>query len=218
MLFRSIARSAQRSAVRYGAAKVEGEVMLPGGLKAHCARGGMSSATYRERYYMHLKMTTDPFLQDFFFKRFVFQSCDDPNQYTLWILCSIAFGLSVGSCWRHLLFNPDVYFRRQENLKPMPDRHRQYTYALPFYNHQLRNSVAQYRWCFIDNEPDYMDEHALGIRPNRRQAMSNCQPWQLWPGIPQYSFSDDMMTSCSHKNMKAIYVKAGYCKEEVVEE
>jgi hypothetical protein len=167
---------------------------------------------------MHLKMTTDPFLQDFFFKRFVFQSCHDPNQYTLWILCSIAFGMSVGSCWRHLLFNPDVYFRRQENLKPMPDRHRQYTYALPFYNHQLRNYLAQYRWCFIDNEPDFQDEHELGIRTNRRQAMSCSQPWMLWPSGYMYSFEDPLFTSCSYKNMNRIYVKAGYQKEEPVEE
>lgn len=193
-------------------------VTLPGGLKAHVARGPWSSAGMRERYYMHLKMTTDPFLQDFFFKRFVHLSCSDPNSYGLYILCSIAWGICVGSCTRHLLFNPEVYFRRQENLKPMPDRHRQYTYALPFHNHNLRNRVAQYRWTVIDNEPDYLDKHPLGLRPNRIQAISKAGPWHCIYSHDMYPADDPLFTSCSHENMKRIYNEVGYTKEEVEEE
>jgi hypothetical protein len=193
------------------------EMLMPGGLTVHSARGGLSSATLRDKYYMHFKMTTDPFLQDFFFKRSVHQMCNDPSCYGLYGLCSVAWGICVGICARHFLFNPDVYFRRQENLKPMPDRHRQWTYAMPYFNHNLKNRLAGWRWIMIDNEPDYIDAHPGGLRPYRQQ--NPVAPWSILRTTESsYAIDDPMMTTCSYKNMKMIYAKAGYAHKDMLEE
>jgi hypothetical protein len=209
-----------RSVRRFAAHGVDmgPQVTMPGGLKCHSARGNYSSAIFREKFYMHLKMTTDPFLQDFFFKRAVFQLSCDPNMYPMYGLCSLSFGIMVGSLMRHMLFNPDVYFRRQENKKPMPDRVRQFTYALPFYNHQLKNWCAKYRWQFIDNEPDYADAHPGGLRPYRQQSPYMCYSFGISMPFGRYTTDDPMYTTVSHKNMCDIYAKAGYAHVPVEEE
>merc|ERR1719424_665229 len=162
-------------------------------------------------------MTTDPFLQDFFFKRAASQMSTDPSLYGIYAVCSLSFGIMSAMLWRHMLFNPDVYFRRQENCKPMPDRHRQYTYSLPYFNHQLRTMVAGWRWLLIDNEPDYADADPGAVRPPRVQ--SHKAPWSCMLGLEfWYTIEDPMYTSLSHKNMHQIYLKAGYVKDPPVEE
>lgn len=99
---------------------------------------------------------------------------------------------------------------KQELRKPLPDRHRQWTYSLPFYNHNLRNSVASYRASFIDNEPDWIDKHPLGYRPNRKQGHKRAPFWILT--IPRYTIQDPLYTSTTHENMNAIYEEIGYAK------
>merc|ERR1712096_601493 len=72
----------RRQGVRcFGAKASVVELEMPGGLTTPSAEGGGSSATLRHRYYMHLKITTDPFLQDYFFKKFIREWAGDSNSY-----------------------------------------------------------------------------------------------------------------------------------------
>merc|ERR1719291_569026 len=73
--------------------------------------------------------------------------------------------------------NPDIYGRQQEVRKPLPDRHRQWAFSLPFFNHRMRNFTAKYKWCMIDNEPDWNDFHPIGYRPNRKPIHRRPYMW-----------------------------------------
>merc|ERR1719231_932901 len=111
---------------------------------------------------------------------------------------------------RHWFFNPDIYARQQEVRKPMPDRHRQWAFSLPFYNHRMRNFVSKYRHAFIDNEPDWADHHPLGYRPDRK--CSHKRPWMWIFTIPRFTIEDPLFTSVSHENFNRIYNEIGYTK------
>merc|ERR550537_1327865 len=119
-----------------------------------------------------------------------------------------ACGLCFGQLSRLWLCNPDVYGRRQEFKKPLPDRHRQWTYSLPFFNHRLRNMVTKYKWCFIDNEPDYGDVHPLKYRPDRKPIHRRC--WIMMFSIPRYQIQDPLYTSTTYANISAMYKEIGY--------
>merc|ERR1712130_493872 len=106
--------------------------------------------------------------------------------------------------------NPDVYGRRQEYKKPLPDRHRQWGYALPFYNTRLRSIMRANSWCMIDNEPEFCSNHPLGYRPNR--VFLHRRPWVTIFTIPRYQIMDPLYTSCSYENFNRIYEECGYAK------
>lgn len=89
------------------------------------------------------------------------------------------------------------------------------------------------RASFIDNEPDWIDKHPLGYRPNRKQHHKRAMFWIL--SIPRYTmqensppspsasasnvgewgaetnscrdvpWEDPLYTSVTHENMNAIY-------------
>eukprot|EP00931_Biecheleriopsis_adriatica_P035791 TRINITY_DN2061_c0_g1_i3.p1 TRINITY_DN2061_c0_g1~~TRINITY_DN2061_c0_g1_i3.p1 ORF type:complete len:201 (-),score=35.41 TRINITY_DN2061_c0_g1_i3:74-676(-) len=190
--------------------------MRSGHLSSYSAVGNFSHFSFRQRYTIMLKNQTDPTIADFFYEKWLHAWVADPPSYNYWFVSSMAFGACIGILTRQVFFNPDVYFRKQEVRKPLPDRHRQWTFSLPFYNHRLRNMVAKYRWAFIDNEPDWADHHPLGYRPNRKQCHRRPYIWCLT--VPRYNIEDPLYTSVSHENMNRIYEEVGYIKPAKTEE
>merc|ERR1712226_1372263 len=172
--------------------------------------GSFSTFSFRMRYTMLLKNQTDPTIADFFYEKWLHAWAGDAPSYNYWWVTSMAMGCMVGILSRHWFFNPDLYGRRGEARKPMPDRHRQYSYSLPYFNHQLRNMSVKYKHCMIDNEPDYNNDHPLGYRPNRK--LSHKRPFMWCFTVPRYSMEDPLFTSVTHENMKRIYAEIGYTK------
>ncbi|CAE7498133.1 Cluap1 [Symbiodinium pilosum] len=187
-----------------------------GHLTSYSAVGNFSHFSLRQRYTQMLKAQTDPTLADFFFESYLRAFFADPPSYNYWFISIAAFGACIGILSRQIFFNPDVMFRYQEKRKPLPDRHRQWTYSLPFFNHRLRNMCCKYKACLIDNEPDWADYHPLGYRPNRKQ--SNRRPYMWILTIPRYTMEDPLYTSVTHENMNRIYEEVGYTKPAKTEE
>jgi len=163
-----------------------------------------------------LKAQTDPTMSDFYYENMLHAWFADPPSYNYWWVTSMAMGCMVGILSRHWFFNPDVYGRRQENKKPMPDRHRQWSYSLPYFNHRLRNLVTKYKFAFIDNEPDWADKHPLGYRPDRKQC--HRRPYMFVFTISRYTAQDPLYSSVTHENMERIYQEIGYTKKPKSEE
>jgi len=174
--------------------------------------GHYTTYSMRQRFPCFNKAHTDPVLSDYFYARFVHDWCYDVPSFNYWFQMTLGFTLAVLSVTRHLLFNPDVYFRRQEIHKPMADRIRQHAYAMPFFNHQLRNMCRKYSWCYIDNEPDFNSApDPSGCRPERH--MSHNRMFFLGAmSSPQYAAEDPYFTTNSHENMSKMYRDIGYSK------
>mmetsp|Transcript_54095 Transcript_54095/g.137404 ORF Transcript_54095/g.137404 Transcript_54095/m.137404 type:complete len:214 (+) Transcript_54095:20-661(+) len=180
-------------------------------LTSYSEVGPWSTFSLRMRYTMLLKNQTDPTIADYFFEKWVRDWCADAPSYNYWWVTSFAMGAMVGILSRHWFFNPDLYGRRQESRKPLPDRHRQWSYSLPYFNHRMRNFVAKYKWCMIDNEPDWADYHPIGYRPNRKQIHRRPYMWVFT--VPRYTCEDPLYTSVTHENMNRIYEEIGYSKK-----
>merc|ERR1712107_596000 len=180
-------------------------------LSAYSATGKWSTFSFRQRYTILLKNQTDPTIADFFYEKWLHAWVGDAPSYNYWWVTSFAMGSMVGILSRHWFFNPDLYGRRQENKKPLPDRHRQWSYSLPYYNHRLRNMSNKYKWCMIDNEPDWNDKHPLGYRPNRKQI--HRRPWMWCFTVPRYNIQDPLYTTVTHENMNRMYEEIGYQKK-----
>merc|ERR1719230_78830 len=176
-------------------------------LSSYSASGPWSTFSVRQRYTMLLKNQTDPTIADFFYEKFVVAWAGDVPSYNYWWVTTVAMGAAFGILTRHWFFNPDIYGRKQETKKPFPDRFRQFSYSLPYYNHQLRNMVAPYRWAFIDNEPDWADKHPLGYRPNRMQGHKRPPFFVLC--APRYRMEDPLYSSTTYENMCRIYDEVG---------
>jgi len=172
----------------------------------------LSTFSFRQRYNILLKNQTDPTIADFFYEKWLHGwCCDTPSFAFIWVSI-MAFGCSIGSLTRHFFFNPDVYGRYQESRKPLPDRHRQWSFSLPYFNHRLRNMMGKYRWSLIDNEPDWADKHPLGYRPDRKEIHRRAPLWNFT--VPRYTCEDPLHTSVSHDNMNRIYEEIGYQKKD----
>lgn len=184
-------------------------------ISSYSAVGPFSTFTARMRYTNHLKVMTDPTIADFYYENFLHAWIADVPSFNYWFVSIMAFGAAVGITSRHVFFNPDTHWRYQERRKPLPDRHRQWSYSLPFFNHRIRNISGKYRWCMIDNEPDWIDNHPLGYRPNRVQ--SHRRPYMWVFTVPRYAIEDPLFTSVSHANMNRIYEEIGYTKKPKVE-
>mmetsp|Transcript_73206 Transcript_73206/g.145202 ORF Transcript_73206/g.145202 Transcript_73206/m.145202 type:complete len:201 (+) Transcript_73206:63-665(+) len=180
-------------------------------LSAYSAVGPFSTFSFRQRYTLMLKNQTDPTIADFFYEKWLHAWVGDAPSYNYWWVTACAMGAAVGILSRHWFFNPDIYGRKQEVKKPMPDRYRQWSFSLPYFNHGLRNCMAKYRWCMIDNEPDWADYHPLGYRPNRKAI--HRRPYMWCFTVPRYAIEDPLFTSVSHANMNAIYEEIGYTKK-----
>lgn len=174
-------------------------------------KGIFSVQSFRNRRFIMFARTPDPMLMEWAVRRSLKSLFYDVPSYNyIWTL-ALGFGFAFGMMLRHAYFNPDVYVRRQEMAKPLPDRHRQFFYCGGYYNGMSRNLAVPYKSSFIDNEPDYADYHPLGIRPNRKQ--SHKRLWGLNQNIPMYFEEDPMYTSASHANMKNMYQEIGYSKQ-----
>merc|ERR1719230_1516751 len=165
-------------------------------LSSYSESGSFSTFSFRMRYTMLLKNQTDPTIADFFFEKWLHAWVGDAPSYNYWFCTSMAMGCMVAILSRHWFFNPDLYGRRRENQKPMPDRHRQWSYSLPYFNHRLRNECTKYKFAFIDNEPDYSDKHPAGYRPDRKQC--HRRPPLFVFTIPRYTCQDPLYTSTLH--------------------
>jgi hypothetical protein len=134
---------------------------------------------------------------------------DVPSYNYVWI---IVFGASFGAGMmaRHAWFNPDVYIRRQELVKPLPDRLRQFSYSGAYYNGFARNVANAYKASYIDNEPDLTNYHPLGIRPNRKLAHKRLPAMNY--SIPMYFEQDPHYTGALHSNISKMYKQIGYSK------
>ena len=148
---------------------------------------------------------------DFFYEKFIQAWFGDVPSYNYWFIMIMASGVCTGQMMRLWLCDPDVYGRRQEFKKPLPDRHRQWSYSLPYFNNRLRNMCTKYKWCLIDNEPDYSDIHPLKYRPDRKQIHRRCWMWMF--SVPRYTIEDPLYTSVTHENMERIYQDCGYTKK-----
>merc|ERR1711976_740671 len=180
-------------------------------LSTYSEVGAWSTFSIRQRYTILLKNQTDPAIADFFYEHWLHAWVGDAPSYNYWFCTSMAMGCMVAILSRHWFFNPDLYGRRQENKKPMPDRHRQWSYSLPYFNHRMQNMCTKFKFAFIDNEPDYSDIHPAGYRPNRKQI--HRRPWSYVFSIPRYTCEDPLFTSVSHANMTRIYEDCGYTKK-----
>ncbi|KAF4712233.1 hypothetical protein FOZ63_019703 [Perkinsus olseni] len=163
---------------------------------------------WRNRYGIYSRRQTDPMLAEFLFRQQVREWFYDVPLYNYAALLGTALGIVVAIAWRHFLFNPDVYLRRQELRKMWPDRHRQFAYALPYLNIRLKNVLMPYTNSLIDNEPDYANYNPIGLRPQRVRAIRRL-PGFFW-AIPRYFFEDPLYTSVSTKNMRKIYNDINY--------
>ena len=176
----------------------------------YSAPGVLSVQSFRNRRFLLFTRTPDPMLFEWAVRRSLKSLFYDVPSYNYIWTIALGFGLSTGMCLRHIYFNPDVYIRRQELAKPLPDRHRQFFYCGPYYNGKARNMATAYKATFIDNEPDVADYHPLGIRPNRKQSHRRLPG--LNQNIPMYFEEDPNYTSALHSNMKRIYQSIGYSK------
>mmetsp|Transcript_122753 Transcript_122753/g.199616 ORF Transcript_122753/g.199616 Transcript_122753/m.199616 type:complete len:211 (-) Transcript_122753:213-845(-) len=198
------------SSIRRGAMRAS-HVLSSGHLTSYSAVGRPTTFSLRQRYPSMLKAQTDPTIQDFFYERMLHGWFADPPSYNYWWVTAFSMGSMVAILARHWFFNPDLYGRRQEVKKPMQDRYRQHSYSLPYFNHRMRNTMCKYKWCMIDNEPDWADYHPLGYRPNRKQSHRRAYAWFF--SVPRYTIEDPLYTSVSHANMEKIYQEIGYTKK-----
>ena len=169
--------------------------------------GAWSSDWWRNRVPLFNFTAQDPMMQEFLFRRSLVFAYDVPA-YNYIFFAVFGAGYCAGILLRHLLFNPDVYHRRQELRKPYPDRQRQYAYSLPYYNSRARNFAAKWRNSLIDNEPDWLDNSPAGLRPERKQTHRRMP--LLLQSIPMYFEEDPLYTSVSHENMGKLYREMGY--------
>lgn len=179
-------------------------------LSSYSEVGPWSTFSFRMRYTILLKNQTDPTIADYFYEKWLHAWVNDVPSYNYWFISTLAVGAVTGILTRHWFFNPDIYGRQQEVRKPLPDRHRQFSFSLPYFNNRMRNFTAKYKWCVIDNEPDWADFHPLGYRPNRKQIHRREYMWIFT--VPRYTCEDPLYTSVTHENMNRIYENAGYWK------
>ncbi|KAL8439266.1 hypothetical protein Efla_007399 [Eimeria flavescens] len=100
-------------------------------------------------------------------------------------------GVAIATSMRHLLFNPDVHFRRGDSRKLTVDRWQTSLYSLPYFNSRIRNFSISFVNSWVDNEPDYQPPHPWGIRPDRhmhyaRFPLALCQPHRYTVDDPTY--------------------------------
>jgi len=162
---------------------------------------------FRQRYPQWNKQTPDPILTDFYAAHFVKMWFQDVPSYNYWLQMGFGFTLAMCILSRQLLFNPDVYVRRQEVQKPLTDRHRQFSYSLPHLNSRWRNWASKHRRIWIDNEPDVWDNDACQIRAPRKQ-ISKRYPFVF--SITRYREEDPWYTTTSHQNISKLYRDIGY--------
>ncbi|OEH77093.1 NADH-ubiquinone reductase complex 1 mlrq subunit [Cyclospora cayetanensis] len=112
----------------------------------------------------------------------------DPIMYNYLFLSALAVGTAAACSFRHLLFNPDVHFRRGDARKLIVDRWQKSLYSLPYFNSRLRNYAISFANSWIDNEHDFQGDHPWGVRPERRFSFAR---FPLTMNQPNKYFVDD---------------------------
>ncbi|VWU49523.1 conserved protein, unknown function [Hepatocystis sp. ex Piliocolobus tephrosceles] len=153
---------------------------------------------------------SDNKLLKFFFKKSYNSWFNDPSQYSYYFISYFSVAVAGTVVLRHLLFNPDVHFRRQDKRRNIIDRYQHHAYSLPYFNHWLRNFSLSFKNSLIDNEPDYQDNDPWSFRPNRVPCYARLP---FFFEIPKYHVDDPNYEKNSHKNMQKYYEDIGYVKK-----
>lgn len=173
--------------------------------------GPFTTYSLRQRYPIFQKMTTDSAVGDRLFHIWVKDWCGDPPQYNFVFVTVASVASSVFALFRLLYFDPDVTFRREHQKLPQCDKKRLHMYALPFYNHRLRNWSTRYNWMFCGADHDWSHKIYTGQRPERANAHRRPFFWSVchWYCHP-YPVDDQLHTTCSVENTDWIYHECGY--------
>eukprot|EP00392_Amoebophrya_sp_AT5.2_P010332 g10392.t1 len=196
----------------------------------------MYSMRLRECQQMFWKgFYTDPFIMDWGFTNNYKYYLLNPAMYAPVHLTFVLYVWCVMMALSEIALCPDVQvMRRQERYHSKPDCFRLHSYAIPYFNHRLRNIVKgtkkptvfrlpsarenfkwvfrlsnimrKYRWVFIQNEPDWNDYCYSGMRPDGVQG--HHVPWvrnSLNYVSYKYYEEDPLATSCSHINFERIH-------------
>jgi len=175
--------------------------------------GPGSNYAVRQRYPTLIKHATDSCMGDFTYNKMLRDAIADSPAYAYNWSAWGALAVAVLMTYRHLLFNPDVTFRKQEVKLPFPDRHRQFQYCLPFYHHRLRNWMNKFMWEYSQNEPDYKDISYSGLRPDRVQSHRLPYYWSCFHLVSfRYRILDPLYTSVTHDATAKLYHDIGYKK------
>lgn len=153
---------------------------------------------------------------DFNFVQVYKSSLCNPSYYPMYHLATVLLTWTLWMCVAEIALCPDnQVMRRQERYHSKPDCFRLHSYAIPYFNHCLRNKMRKYRWIAIQNEPDWQDKCYSGVRPNGVQG--HHLPWVRSPLNyieRKYYELDPHGTSCSHINQERIYHDIGYKVQE----
>lgn len=185
--------------------------------------GSYTTYSLRQRYPTMQKMATDSAVGDRLFYIWVKDWMGDPAGYN-YIWCTVgSLAASFIAMARLLWFDPDVQHRRENMHMAICDKKRLHSYALPFFNHRLRNWSCRYNWMFCGADHDWSHKIYTGTRPDRAHALRRPFFWSAvhWYCFP-YVIDDPLYTSSSVHNFNRIYDECGYKKlhnpEEEVEE
>lgn len=175
--------------------------------------GPFSTYSLRQRWATVVRNIPDSALADFSFNKFVGNWIGEFASYNFYFMGTVSWIISWMFVLRHAMFNPDITCRHNEKRLPLPDRLRQWSYALPYYNNRIKNWSAKFKWMLIQNEPDWNDINWLGARPNREQCHRRCMVWNVFHWfVPLYRMEDPMYESCTNYNFCKIYHEMGYKK------
>jgi len=175
--------------------------------------GPFSTYSFRQRYPVLVKNTTDSAVADFFTNKCIGAWHAEYPSFNYYFGAALSLTVSTLFSLRHLYFNPDVVCRHNEKRLPLPDRLRQWSYALPFANCRLKNWCNKFKWIMCQNEPDWNDINWMGMRPNREQSHRVCMFWNIFHwGTNTYRFECPYYESVTHKNMCRIYHDIDYKK------
>lgn len=174
--------------------------------------GPFTTYSIRQRYPTYLQCMTDATVTDFFYGKWVTKWFEDACSMNYWWGTVLGFVASTLYMLRQLLFNPDVFFRKQESRLIHPDRFRQNCYCLPFFNHRMRNWSQKLVWMTGPNEMDWKDECESGLRPVRMQCHRLPLWWSIWHWSMNYKYliEDSLFTTNSYKSKCLMYHKMGY--------
>lgn len=204
-----------RLSMRRLAGDMHSKNQLSSAAKTYSLPGQFTTYSTRQRYPNLFRQCTDVVVTDILHGKSVKSWCADVPHYNYWYCSVVSFTVSIAFMLRHVYFNPDFMYRREDKRHHMQDRHRLHSYSLPYYNHRLRNISVKYLWMVVDNEHDYGHACPSGIRPHRghchrRPLMINVFNYFNY----MYPMEDPLFTTNSHENMCEMYHNIGYKKME----
>lgn len=168
-----------------------------------------SAETAWKKYGMYNWSLSDPLMRAFFFNRFESFWYAYAPFYNHWFISMFAVGASMAATARQIFFNPEYSLRRAEGRRLPTDRMEIYYFSLPYFNHHLRHFSACFRNSLVDNEPDYLNHHPWGIRPDVRNSPKRVK--LLW-ALPWYFVDCEHYEASLHTSIQKKLEESGYCK------